>query len=169
MIRGIKTLVRDKTLFRMENGILRPVGKPMDMVRKLPPEIKILHIVDLNAKDGNTTNFDLYDHMTYKLNIEVEIAPKEELVKKLLRLKTRAVLELPCALDLNKFKSEKRLLVGKVQGRGRSEYVHDYYVESEDLDFVKNLTKEGKRVLLYSKTIDEKEAEKAGVFTLIND
>ncbi len=169
MIAGRRIIIRDKAALREAEGTLRQIGNPMDILRNLPEEVKILHVVDLNARTGNVTNFDLYDHMTYRLNIEVECAPRETLVKKLLSLGARAVLGLPCALELEKFENSKRLLVGKVSGKERDGRVYDYYLESEDIKEVKGLAKEGKRVLLHSKTISEKDAEKAGVFALIRD
>ncbi len=169
MIRGIRMTIRDKVAFREENGILRQVGKPMDILRTFAQDVKFLHIVDLNAKGGNTTNFDLYDHMTYRLNIEVEIAPREELVKRLLSVKARAVLDLPCALDLDKFKESWRLLVGKTNGAEKDKRVADYYVETDDAGLVKKLAKEGKRVFVFSNKMEEKDAEKAGAYALIRD
>lgn len=169
MIKGLRIFLRDKVLFRNEGGIFRQVGNPMDALRTFPDDVKILHIVDLNAKDGNTTNFDMYNHMTYNRNIQVEIGAREELVKKLIALKARAVLELPCPLDLGRFSESKRLLVGRITGDERSEDVFDYYLESEKMELVKKIVKGGKRVFLYSKTISEKDAEKAGVFALVKD
>lgn len=168
MMRGVRIFMRDKTAFREENGALRKIGNPMDIVRALPGEVKIVHIVDLNAKSGNATNFDLYDHMMYRMNIEVEVAAKEGLVKKLLEMGARAVLEMPCMLDLGKF-GKKALLVGKISGDARDAGMHDYYLESEDSGEVRKIAKEGKRVFLYSKDIPEKDAEEAGVFALIRD
>ncbi|MBU0585971.1 hypothetical protein KJ780_00510 [Candidatus Micrarchaeota archaeon] len=167
MIKGTRIILRDKLVFKEEQGTLRQTGKALDLLQNISNDTGILHIVDLNAKNGNMTNFDLYDHLTYKVNIEVECAPKEELVKKLFLLGARTVLELPCKLDLQKFNEKRRLLVGKTDGKV-DERVHDYYLESDDLEKVKELSKKG-RVLIYSKTIKEKEAEDAGAFALIQD
>lgn len=168
MIKGLRVILRDKTVFREQDGILRQAGRPMDILQKIPEDVKILHIVDLNAKDGNMTNLDLYDNMTYKLNIEVECAPKEEILRKLFALGTRAVLDLPCPIDLKKFEKKKRLLVGKVTGEERDEGVFDYYAESEDAATIAKIAKK-KRVLVYSKKLSDEEAEKAGAFAIIRD
>ena len=170
MLNGLRIFVRDKTAFRMEEGVFRQAGKPMDILNKLPADVKILHIVDLNAKDGNATNLDLYDHMTYKVNIEVETGGSEELVRKLLLMKARAVLDLPCALDLRKF-AESRLLVGKIRDGKveQGERFFDYYLESDDVKTVKALVKMGKRVFLHSERMPAGEAEKMRVFALIRD
>lgn len=170
MIRGLRLLVRDKTAFREEGGVLRQVGKPMDILHNIPEGVKILHIVDLNAKAGNATNLDLYDKMTYAVNIEVEVAAKEEMLKKLFALKARAVLDLPCRLDLEKLGKNKRLLVGRITKDERSGDVFDYYLETEDLELVKEIAEAAKkRILVYSKTLNEKDLEKAGAFALIKD
>ncbi len=173
MIKGLRLIVRDKDAFQEENGILRQTGKPMDVLRNISKDVKVLHLVDLNAKKGNATNFDLYDRMTYLINIEVEVAPKEELVRKLLAVKARAVLDLPCKLDLKKFIGNEKLLVGKINdetGDERNDSVFDYYVETEDLELVKKIAGDRKkRILVYSKKISEKELESAGAFALIRD
>lgn len=169
MIRGLRMIIRDKVAFREEEGVLRQIGKPMDILGKIPKETKFLHIVDLNAKNGNVTNFDLYDHMMYKVNIEVEIAPKEEIVKKLIWMEARAVLDLPCMMDLEKFEESRKLLVGKTNGSELSEEVYDYYIETDDLELIKKIAKQGKRIFVYSNSLDEKKAKKAGIFALIRD
>lgn len=169
MIKGIRMIIQDKLALREQGGILRQAGRPMDILNSLPKDIKLLHVLDLNAKNGNTTNFDLYDHITYALNLEVETSAVEKTVKMLLARKARVVLELPCALDLGKFAESRRLFVGKTDGKEKNKDMHDYYIETEDLPVVKKLAKEGARVLLYSKTISDEDAEKAGVFALIRD
>lgn len=169
MISGLRMIIRDKVAFREEGGVLRQTGKPMDILRKIPKETKFLHIVDLNAKNWNITNFDLYDAMTQLINIEVEVAAKEEIVKKLLAMRARAVLNLPCKMDLEKFKESRKLLVGKTDGSELSEEVYDYYIETGDLELIKKIAKQGKRIFVYSNSLDEKGVEKAGAFALIRD
>ncbi|MEW6528990.1 MAG: hypothetical protein AB1391_03820 [Candidatus Micrarchaeota archaeon] len=171
MIKGIRMIIRDKTAFAEESGVLKQIGKPIDIINSIAKDIKLIHVVDLNAKLGNTTNFDLYNHMTYKINIEVEMPPKERIIKKLLDMKARVVLDLPCALNLKKFSENIRLLVGLVKKEEREENVFDYYIKTDDVELLKVLTKNKtkKRVLLYSNKIGEKEAENAGVFALIRD
>ena len=168
MISGLRMIIRDKLIFTEEQGSIRQLGKPMDILRRLAEETKLLHIVDMNALNGNMTNFDVYDHMTYALNIEVECAPREEQVKKLIARGARAVFRLPCALDLSAFGKNRRLLVGKTNGTDTNDDVFDYYIESEDIKIVEKVCKL-KRTIVYSKTLEEKAVEKAGAFALIRD
>lgn len=170
MIKGIRILVRDKQLFTEQNGILHCVEDTKPCFLKFPKNTKFLHIVDLNGKKGNATNFDIYDKLTQSINIEVEISQNELLIKKLIKLKARAVLDLPVKIDLKKFKDNKKLLVGKIiiVKNIRNDDIHDYYIETNNLKTVKKLGK-GKRIFLYSNIVDEKQAEKAGVFALIRD
>ncbi len=169
MIKGIRMIIRDKTAFMKEKGILRRIGKPMDILNNIPKDVKLIHIIDLNVKTGNTTNFDLYNHMTYKINIEVETPAKEEIIKKLFAVKARAVLKLPCTIDLKKFAENIRLLVGIVKEKEREENVFDYYTETNNIKFIKTLVKTEKRVFVYSNELGEKEAEDTGMFALIQD
>ncbi|MDD5337322.1 MAG: hypothetical protein PHS02_02460 [Candidatus ainarchaeum sp.] len=168
MINGIRLITRDKTAFSEKEGIRRRLGRPMDLLSSIPKNVKLLHIVDLNAKNGNATNFDLYDHMMYKFNVEVETAPEPAILKKLFAFGARAVVELPLGKDLKAFEGS-RLLVGKTDGKEIDGFVHDYYVEAENLEIIASLAKKGKRVFVHSEKLSDSELEKAGAFAVIRN
>ncbi|MFN7088852.1 MAG: hypothetical protein ACK4NX_03515, partial [Candidatus Paceibacteria bacterium] len=64
---------------------------------------KLLHIVDLDAKKALTTNFDVYDKLTYFINIEVDGISNSKFMEKLLEINARVVVELPTAINLKKW------------------------------------------------------------------
>jgi hypothetical protein len=164
---GVRAVIRDKEAFLLENGVLRRAGNPFELVKSYSGKCGLFHACDLNALSGNGSNLDLYDSMSYMMNVQVECAPRPEILRRLFEMNVRAVLTLPCEADLEKFAPKKRLLVGKSEGGAVDARVFDYYVESEkDAEL---LQKEGKRIFLRSNTMDHKEAEKKKVFCIIRD
>ncbi len=124
--------LKDKQAFAKRNGVMRLLGNPVEIARRLKGEGYILiHIVDLDAKEGMETNFDVYDKLTYFINIEVECGEREHFIERLLGIKSRVVLELPTKIDLKKWEEHKRLLVGKIGKNytGNAEEVHDLILE----------------------------------------
>src|SRR5512135_2780469 len=112
---------------------MRLLGKPLDAARRMKDEgSRLIHIVDVDAINGLPTNMDIYDGLTYFINIEVECAPKDAFVKKLLSIKARVVLP-PDSLDLSKIR-EKKLLVAKIPPgyAGEAEGFHDVILEDAD-------------------------------------
>jgi len=119
--------LKDKQAFVKKDGVMRFIGKPLDIAKKMKGEGHILlHIVDL---DETESNFDIYDKLTYFINIEVECGENEHLIKRLLEINARVVVILPSKLDLKKY--NKRLLVGKIntEYEGNAEDVHDIILE----------------------------------------
>ncbi|MFA6531189.1 MAG: HisA/HisF-related TIM barrel protein [Candidatus Micrarchaeia archaeon] len=109
--------VKDKQAFIKKGGVLKLVGKPSELVKKLKKDgVELVHIVDLDAINGSTTNFDVYDSLTFFMHIQVEGAKTEQMVKKLLEINARVVVPIPFpeAIHIEKFKDKKRLLVGKI-------------------------------------------------------
>jgi len=151
--------IRDKQAFRKEGGRLRMAGKPISIAKKLKDGgAKLIHVVDLDALKGSSTNLDIYDKLTYFINVEVECAPQEELVKSLLTLKCRVVLS-PGGLDLSKIR-EKGLLVAKLQKdfRGSVGDFRDVILEGPDRESLKRFSSLGKRIIVYETDYGKLEA-----------
>lgn len=143
--------IKDKQAFRKENNLLRFIGSPIELAKKFKKEgYKLIHIVDLDALSGLSTNLDMYDSLTYIINVQVECKPDDTLVKKLLSLKCRVVLP-PSGLDLSAIR-EKRLLVARVsKPEADVKDFHDVVVEDADDAIVKTFASMGKRVMIYEK------------------
>lgn len=142
--------IKDKQAFRKEDNILRFIGSPVELARRFKKEgYRLIHIVDLDALSGSSTNLDMYNSLTYIINVQVECAPDDELVKKLLTLKCRVVLS-PSKLDLSEIR-EKRLLVAKVSKPADVRAFHDVVVVDATDEFVGKFAAMGKRVMIYEK------------------
>ncbi|MFH2106846.1 MAG: HisA/HisF-related TIM barrel protein [Candidatus Micrarchaeota archaeon] len=124
--------VKDKQAFTMRREVLKLIGKPIDLAKKMKEDgVKLIHIIDLDAEKGNTTNFDMYNKITYFLNIEIE-TNNEKAIHQLLGIRCRIVVKLPSKLDLGKL--EKRLLVGRVDSKDiDTRKVYDVIVNKEEL------------------------------------
>ena len=148
-------LIKHKQVFR--SGMLSLIGKPVDVAKKLKSSgCTLIHIVDEDALGANSSNLDIYDHLTYFINVEVECAPKEEIIRKLLSLKCRVVL--PPSADVSGFR-EKKLLVAKLPrdyaGDATAlEGFHDVILEKADDAAVERFAAMGKRVLVYKDAFD---------------
>ncbi len=138
--------IKDKQVFAKEGGMLRLMGKPIDVVKKLQKKgFKLVHFVDSDALVGITTNMDTYDALTYFINIQVECAPNPVFIKKLLSIKCRVV------LPAEHLPSEKnKLLVGKVRKGydGKAEGFGDVIID-HDPSLVQKFIKLGKRVIVF--------------------
>ncbi|MBI2079961.1 hypothetical protein HYT84_04285 [Candidatus Micrarchaeota archaeon] len=140
--------VKDKQAFVKEEGVLRLIGKPIELANKWKKEgIKLIHIIDLDASLGSSTNFDLYNSLTYLINIQVEGVKDEKLLEKLLSIGARVVVSLPTKIDLRKFEDKKKLLVGKINAVTNTESVHDLILESESKEILE-LAK-GRRLIVF--------------------
>jgi len=158
--------VKEKQAFRKEGGILRFLGKPIDVARKLKDEgYRLIHIVDLDALALLSTNLDIYDALTYFVNVQVECAPDDTLVKKLLSLKCRVVLA-PSELDLSQLK-ERKLLVAKIPKdfKGSVNDYHDIILEDADNEIVKRFLSLKKRIIIFDKDKDKVKEEVWGIIT----
>ncbi len=157
-------ILKDKQAFSKGEGPMRLIGKPLDVARRLKERgFRLLHIVDSDALNGKPANLDVYDGLTYFINVQVECAPRPEFVHKLLSLKCRVVLppsDLPGAMDVRLVK-EKRLLVAKIPPGygGSAEGFHDVILEDADDGSVRRFSALGKRVMIYKK--DEGKVEEA--------
>lgn len=150
--------IRHKQVFRED--MLTLLGKPVDVAKKLKEGgCTLIHIVDEDALAGNSSNLDIYNNLTYFINVEVECAPKVEIVHKLLSLKCRVVLAPPLKAALSGFR-EKKLLVAKVPhdyagGASGLEGFHDVVVEDADDAAVAHFAAMGKRVIIYRKDLQK--------------
>ncbi|MBN1170487.1 hypothetical protein JXA56_05670 [Candidatus Micrarchaeota archaeon] len=142
--------LKDKQAFTKKDGIMKFIGKPIDIARNLQEQgYRLIHIVDEDALSGLSNNFDIYDSLTCFINIQVECAPRLPLIKKLLSVRARVVLE-PGKADLSSI-NEKNLLVAKIKGKTEAslEDFHDLVLEDEQA--IKEYSKSGKRIILYEK------------------
>lgn len=143
--------VKDKQAFSKKHGIMKMLGNPIHLARRLASEgTKLIHIIDEDAKKGMATNLDVYDKLTCFINIEVECGESEAIIEKLLLVKARVVLRLPGGLDLARWKEKKRLLAGIAAPdyNGDADGVHDVLLEQADEKQMKRFIGLGKRVIL---------------------
>jgi hypothetical protein len=150
--------LKDKQVFRKKSGFLRLIGKPLGIAKELKTAgYELIHIVDQDALSGLTKNLDVYDGLTYVINVQVECPPAESLVCKLLTLKCRVVL--PPSFDVSAF-HEKRLLVAKIPKdyTGDAEGFHDVILDEASDSEIDRFAALGKRVIIYDK--DEKKMNK---------
>lgn len=144
--------VKDKQAYKKGEGTLRSIGNPSQIARKLAESgAKLIHIVDLDALRGSSSNLDIYDGLTYFVNIEVECTEDEKLVEKLLSKKSRVVIALPAKTALSRWEKNERLVVGIAEPdyRGDAEGAHDIIIKSATDSEVERFSKLGKRVIVH--------------------
>ncbi len=150
MMKIAQIVVKDKQAFSRAGGVLRFLGSAVDIAKKLKEEgFKLIHIIDEDALSGSSTNLDVYDTLTCFVNVQVECAPKEEMIKKLLSLRCRVVLD--PETDVSKY-SEKNLLVAKIKADycGNLDGFHDLVLEGADEQSIEKFSKLGKRIMVSS-------------------
>lgn len=144
--------VKGKKAYRRTMGTLRPMGAAIKVAKRLRETLgaQLIHIVDLDALSGKKSNYDIYDHLTFIMYVQVEVRPDPKLVKPLLDMGVRVVVDLPTKLDLSMFEEKKRLLVGRItpRYRGSLDDVFDVYLDGESGKKVAELIKKKKRVLV---------------------
>ncbi|MEW6036359.1 MAG: HisA/HisF-related TIM barrel protein [Candidatus Micrarchaeota archaeon] len=141
--------LRDKQAFRKEGGAMRLAGKPLNVAKAFKEDgVKLIHIVDIDALSGLRNNLDVYDNLTFIINVQVECAPRADIVMKLLSLKCRVVL--PPSFDASGLK-EKKLLVAKIPKDypGDAGGFHDVLLEDADDASVRRFHSLGKRVIVH--------------------
>lgn len=124
-------IIKDKQAFSKKDGFLTLLGSPVDVVKGLFQDgYKLVHIIDENALKGFSTNFDVYDKLTFFVNIEVECQPKQDLIKKLISLRSRVVIP-PGIIDVSGF--EEKLLVAKISSQCEEpvDNFHDLFLVDE--------------------------------------
>jgi hypothetical protein len=154
--------IKDKQAFSKHEGSLKIIGNPVFVAKDIAAKgTKLLHIVDEDAKKGLANNLDVYDKLTFFINIEMECGENEAIMKKLLNLKSRFVIRLPTKIDLLKLKKSERLLVGIIGSgyTGNAEGVHDVIIENADDGEVERFAKLGKRIIVYEKDFEKLKKE----------
>ena len=144
--------LQGKKAYKKQLGTLKPMGSAIKIAKRLRERLgtELVHIVDLDALNGKKTNYDIYDHLTFIMYVQVEVKPDPDLIKRLLRIDARVVIDLPTKLDLKQFEEKKRLIVGKITPRfkGSLDDVHDVYLDGESPSKVQELLKKKRRVLV---------------------
>lgn len=159
--------IQGKKAYRKDLGTLRPMGSAIKVAKKLRERLgtELIHIVDLDALKGNKSNYDIYDHLTFIMYIQVEVRPDPKMINPLLDMGARVVIDLPTKLDLKQFAEKKRLLVGRMAPgyKGPIEDVFDIYLDGESEAKVKELMRKKKRVMVNK----EQNAKSKNVFARI--
>ena len=144
--------LKGKKAYTKRLGTLKPMGSAIKIAKRLRERLgtELIHIVDLDALNGKKTNYDVYDHLTFIMYVQVEVKPDPKLIKPLLDVGARVVLEMPARLDLRQFSEKKRLLVGKITPRSKCKLddVHDVYLDGESEAKAKELIKAKKRIFV---------------------
>ncbi|MFH1521314.1 MAG: hypothetical protein ABID61_06730 [Candidatus Micrarchaeota archaeon] len=154
--------LRDKQLFTKKEGKIRFVGKPLDVAKELKKDYKLLHFVDMDALSGRNTNLDVYNGLTYFINVQVECAPKTDIINKLLTLKCRVVLLPTAELDIS---LNPNLMVAKITSdyTGDADGFRDVILENYDELNAKKFQKLGKRIIVYENQKPKKTKDIWGV------
>ncbi|MEM4272029.1 MAG: hypothetical protein QXH30_00385 [Candidatus Bilamarchaeaceae archaeon] len=144
--------IKGKRAHVMAMGALKPIGSAIKVAKRLKQECgtELIHFVDLDALNGKRVNYDVYDHLTFLMYVEVEVRPEPSMIKPLLEMNARVVVPLPSKIDLSQFAGHRRLLVGKMPPsyKGPVDGVFDIYLDGEAEATAKKLIKMGKRVLV---------------------
>lgn len=142
--------VKGKQAFRKEMGSMRLLGNAANLIRKLSDEYSLFHIVDLDALNGNKSNFDLYDNLTYFTHVQVECRPEPKMVEALLGFEARVVVDLPSELDFEKFGKKRSLLVGRVKPgfSGPFPPIREILLDGKDDELARRILSEDKRLFV---------------------
>lgn len=147
--------LKDKQIFKKDSGTIRLVGNAVDVIKMLyKRRVKLIHINDEDLNNKNTTNFDVYNNLTYFINIQVE-ADDEKIIQKLIEVRARIVIKLPTKINLKRFEKDKNLLVGVVNTKfeGDVSQVNDLIIENADYETVKKYHELGKRIIVHKKDL----------------
>jgi len=143
-------LVKGKQAFKKSMGSMRLLGNAANLVKKLSEEYSLFHIVDMDALNGNKSNFDLYDNLTYFTHVQVECKPDEKLISALLQMEVRVVVDLPASLDFEKFGKKKSLIIGKVKPGFAEPFppIREILLDGKDDELAKRILSEDKRLFV---------------------
>ncbi len=105
MIKVPKLMIKQKQAFSIRGPVPKILGNAVDVCKNL--DAKLIHIIDKDALAGSLTNFDVYDRLTYNVNVQVEIKPSENMIKKLIAINCRVVVP---PIDLSSFDHKNRFV-----------------------------------------------------------
>lgn len=144
--------LKGKKAYKKQMGSFKPLGSAIKIAKRLKERFgtELIHIVDLDALSGKKTNYDIYDHLTFIMYVQVEVKPDPKLIKPLLDIDARVVVDLPAKIDLTQFAQKKRLLIGRISPKysGSLDDVFDIYLDGESDGKLKELLKKKKRVFV---------------------
>jgi hypothetical protein len=123
--------LKDKQAFARLGSIPRLLGNPVELGKDLKDRgCKLIHIIDEDAMKGMTKNLDVYSALTFFINVQVECAPQEQIVRKLLSLRCRVVL--PPDVDISGYDENNLLVANLPPGyKGKADGFKDVIVRSE--------------------------------------
>lgn len=145
--------IKDKQAFANADGIMRLLGPAVETIKKLAEKYGLFHIIDLDLKNGNWANFDIYDKLTYFTHIQIE-CEDENAIERLLKINARVVVHLPTRLPLERW--NRRLLAGIAESASDNiSGVNDVIIacdhEKTIAEIMKKCAREKKRVMIPEK------------------
>lgn len=165
-----KFILKDKQAFELDGISL--IGEPVAHTKNLFDQgFKLIHICDTAAIKGLSTNMDVYDKLTYFVNIQVECAPKKDLLSKLVSIRSRIVISDfsdSSLLVIRSFLENRKLFVAKVSKENSQKIdsllslFDEFYLDfSADSEIISKIISKKKRVILtqsdYKKLKNKKE------------
>lgn len=172
-----KFILKDKQAFDSDG--LSLVGEPVAHTKNLFDEgFKLIHICDTAAMKGVSTNMDVYDKLTYFVNIQVECSPKKDLLSKLVSKRSRIVISdfSASSLDLIKeFSENRKLFIAKISKENSKKFdslfssFEEFYLDFlPNSDLIEKILSKKKRLIL-NQSDYEKLKNKKGIFGIILD
>ncbi len=137
---GKLVVIKDKQFFTNE---LRIIGNPITYAKRIKGNYDFLHIIDKDLSLSNMPlkNFDIYDKLTYIINIQVEV-PKgfdsQVDINRLFSINARVVIPLPSFESfLSKVKNEKLLVAYVDRASPQLKFFRDVVVPLDKWDVLK--------------------------------
>jgi hypothetical protein len=172
-----KFILKDKQAFDLDGISL--IGEPVAHTKNLFDDgFKLIHICDTGALKGLSTNMDVYDKLTYFVNIEVECFPKKDLLSKLVSIRSRIVVSDfsdSSLATIGSFSENKKLFIAKVSKEKSQkidsllplfdEFYLDFYPDSKTLEKISS----NKKRLILNHSDYKNLKNKKGIFGIILD
>ena len=142
--------IKGKQAYRKELGSLRLLGNAAQLVRSLSEEYSLFHITDLDALNGNKTNFDLYDRFTYFTHVQVEARQDPKLLAPLFKMDVRVVVDLPAEALLQEFSERRNFILGRIPPgyTGPLRHAREILLDGKDDALARRILEEGKRLFI---------------------
>ncbi|MBI5223262.1 hypothetical protein HY990_02475 [Candidatus Micrarchaeota archaeon] len=163
-------VIKDKQAFSTDG---RVIGNPVFVARRFFDDgAKLIHIIDRDALMGLSTNMDIYDKLTYFVNVQVECAQNLPLIHKLLSFKCRVVIRSPFSLDFSALE-EKKLLVLMISNPADLKVSGDFFdliLADYSPDLFESALKLKKRIMVFGKDLENvPEKYQKKIFGVISD